>query len=167
MNRKIELAAYAPRYEQVTLDRIARFWGFHGGLVGVQEEDACCVREDLTCWTGEGHCLYVILEDGTDVGFVHLYRAGPIVMELADLFVDECRRGRGIATAAIALAEAEAKATPGVEAMILQVVTRNERALRLYHHLGYDTMSTVTLRKEFGKNRRDQQAQFLGLLFHI
>lgn len=125
------------------------------------------------CWTtcaagpAEDHRLYVILQDGQDVGFVHLYRAGPIVMELADIFVDKERRGQGIATRAIALAEQKAKEEPGVEAMVLQVVTRNEDALRLYHCLGYDTMSMVTLRKEFYENRRDRKADFLGMTFRI
>ena len=51
--------------------------------------------------------------------------------------------------------------------MTLQAVTRNEAALRLYHKLGYDTMSMVTLRKEFGENHRDKQAEFLGMTFQI
>ena len=93
--------------------------------------------------------------------------AEQIVMELADIFVDKERRGQGIATRAIALAEQKAKEEPGVEAMVLQVVTRNEDALRLYHRLGYDTMSMVTLRKEFYENRRDRKADFLGMTFHI
>lgn len=164
---KIELIAYDARYEEATLARIARFWGFHAGLVGAQEEEDDGVREDLARWTGEDHRLYVILADGADAGFVHLYRAGPIVMELADIFVDEACRGRGIATAAIALAEAEARAVPGVEAMVLQVVPRNENALRLYHALGYDTLSTVTLRKEFGENPRRRHAALLGLDFRV
>ena len=81
--------------------------------------------------------------------------------------MDKERRGQGIATRAIALAEQKAKDEPGVEAMVLQVVTRNEDALRLYHRLGYDTMSMVTLRKEFYENRRDRKADFLGMTFHI
>ena len=55
----------------------------------------------------------------------------------------------------------------GIEAMTIEVVTRNEAALHLYHKLGYDTMSMVSLRKEFGENRRDRQAEFLGLRFRI
>ena len=93
--------------------------------------------------------------------------AHAIELELADLFVDKSRRGQGIGTSAIALAEQKAKEEPGVEAMVLQVVTRNEDALRLYHHWGYDTMSMVTLRKEFYENRRDRKADFLGMTFHI
>ena len=84
-----------------------------------------------------------------------------------DVFVDEAMRGQGIASQAILLAEQQAQKIPGIEAMTLQVVTRNEAALRLYHKLGYDTMSMVTLRKEFGENHRDRQAEFLGMTFQI
>ena len=101
------------------------------------------------------------------MGFVHLQKIGPIVMQLEDIFVDEAMRGQGIASKAIALAEQEAQKISGIEAMSLQVVTRNEAAMKLYHKLGYDTMSMVTLRKEFGENHRDQKAEFLGMTFQI
>ena len=163
----IELILYTEQYRDATLRRIEAFWGFHSGLVGREDEaeqtesgEQSPVLDDLRRWTAEDHRLYVILQDGQDVGFVHLYRAGPIVMELADIFVDKERRGQGIATRAIALAEQKAKEE-------LQVVTRNEDALRLYHRLGYDTMSMVTLRKEFYENRRDRKADFLGMTFRI
>ncbi len=107
------------------------------------------------------------MQDEQDVGFVHLQRIGSIVVQLEDVFVDEAMRGQGIASQAILLAEQQAQKIPGIEAMTLQVVTRNEAALRLYHKLGYDTMSMVTLRKEFGENHRDRQAEFLGMTFQI
>ena len=169
-----ELILYTEQYFAATLRRIEAFWGFHSGLVGREDEaeqtesgEESPVLDDLRRWTAEDHRLYVILQDGQDVGFVHLYRAGPIVMELADIFVDKERRGQRIATRAIALAEQRAKEEPGVEAMVLQGGTRNEDALRLYHCLGYDTMSMVTLRKEFYENRRDRKADFLGMTFRI
>lgn len=167
----IELVRYSEQYRRATLRRIAAFWGFHSGLVGIEEElseeEDSSVTQDLQNWTGEDHNLFVILRDGANVGFVHLHKIGPIVMQLEDLFVDESMRGQGIATRAIALAEREAQKVEGIEAMTIEVVTRNEAALRLYHKLGYDTMSMVSLRKEFGENRRDRQAEFLGLRFRI
>lgn len=164
----IELIAYCPAYESATLARIACFWDFHDGLVGVHEDDYIdSARQDLMHWTQENHRLYIILADGQDVGFLHLTQPGPIVMELSDIFVDAEYRGRGVATAAIAQAEIHARAIPGIEAMVLQVVARNERALKMYRRIGFDTISTVTLRKEFGKNRRDTCTEFLGQIFHI
>ncbi len=145
---------------------IADFFGFHAGLVGRQDlaEGGNAILED---WRGDGHFVYLILEDACPVGFVHLQQIGPIVVELADLYVVPARRGQGIGTAAIGLAESLARQLPGIEAMTLQVMTRNTAALHLYHKLGYDTMSLVTLRKEFGENPRRQCAEFLGLSFRI
>ena len=142
----ITLTPYQPKYRQSTLKRIEAFWGFHRDLVQKTEEQQ---------------------PDEQDVGFVHLQRIGSIVVQLEDVFVDEAMRGQGIASQAILLAEQQAQKIPGIEAMTLQVVTRNEAALRLYHKLGYDTMSMVTLRKEFGENHRDRQAEFLGMTFQI
>ena len=170
--RMITLTPYQPQYRQITLKRIEAFWGFHRDLVQKTqeqppEEPDCLVIQDLESWTSNDHWLFVILQDEQDVGFVHLQRIGPIVVQLEDIFVDEPMRGQGIASQAILLAEQQAQKLPGIEAMTLQVVTRNEVALRLYHKLGYDTMSMVTLRKEFGENHRDKQAEFLGMTFQI
>ena len=168
----ITLTPYQPKYRQSTLKRIEAFWGFHRDLVQKTEEQQPDEQErlmmqDLENWTSKDHWLFVILQDEQDVGFVHLQRIGPIVVQLEDIFVDEPMRGQGIASQAILLAEQQAQKIPGIEAMTLQVVTRNEAALRLYHKLGYDTMSMVTLRKEFGENHRDRQAEFLGMTFQI
>ena len=169
--RMITLTPYQPEYRQSTLKRIEAFWGFHRDLVQKTEpqpeEQDRLVMQDLESWTSENHWLFVILQDEKDVGFVHLQRIGPIVVQLEDVFVDEAMRGQGIASQAILLAEQQAQKLPGIEAMTLQVVTRNEAALKLYHKLGYDTMSMVTLRKEFGENHRDRQAEFLGMTFQI
>lgn len=145
---------------------IADFFGFHAGLVGRDDlaEDGNAI---LAGWRGEDHVVYVILEGERPAGFVHLEKIGPIVVELADFYVVPALRGRGIGTAAIGLAEDAVRQMPGIEAMTLQVMTRNAAALRLYHKLGYDTMSLVTLRKEFGENPRKDTAEFQGLRFHI
>ena len=168
----ITLAPYQPKYRQRTLKRIEAFWGFHRDLLQRTEvqkldEQNRLMLQDLENWTSENHWLFIILQDEKDVGFVHLKRSGPIVVHLEDVFVDEPMRRQGIASQAILLAEQQAQKLPGIEAMTLQVVTRNEAALRLYHKLGYDTMSMVTLRKEFGENHRDRQAGFLGMTFQI
>lgn len=145
---------------------IADFFGFHAGLVGRQDlqEDGSSLLEE---WRGDGHFVYLILKDAVPVGFLHLQKVGPIIVELADLYVVPAQRGQGIGTAAIGLAETLVQQMPGIEAMTLQVMTRNTAALRLYHKLGYDTMSLVTLRKEFGRNPRQQSTEFLGLSFRI
>ena len=76
------------------------------------EEPDCLVLQDLESWTSENHWLFVILQDEKDVGFVHLQRIGPIVVQLEDVFVDEPMRGQGIASQAILLAEQQAQSFP-------------------------------------------------------
>ena len=72
---------------------------------------------------------------------------------------------QGIATEAIRLAEGIVRAKPGYTALCLDVVPRNESALRLYHKLGFDSLSLLTLRKELGENKRDRRENLLGLTF--
>lgn len=168
----ITLTPYQEEYRSNTLKRIGAFWGFHRDLVNKieqqnSEEENSSILPGFKKLDFGRPLVVVILQDRMDVGFVHLQKIGPIVMQLEDIFVDEAMRGQGIASKAIALAEQEAQKIPGIEAMSLQVVTRNEAAMRLYHKLGYNTMSMVTLRKEFGENHRDQKAEFLGMTFQI
>ena len=168
----ITLTPYQEEYRSNTLKRIGAFWGFHRDLVNKteqqdSEEENSSLLQDLKNWTSEDHWLFVILQDGADVGFVHLQKIGPIVMQLEDIFVQPPLRGRGIATAAIAQAEALCRQMPGIEAVTLQVVPRNEAALRLYHKLGYDTLSLVTLRKELGPNPRRRRLRLRGLTFRF
>ena len=164
----VELAPFSLRERAVLLRDIAAFWQHHAALVSKEETVALAQAEDtLKEWLGEGHTLFSIWADGQQAGFLHLQRTGPIVMQLEDIFVQPPLRGRGIATAAIAQAEALCRQMPGIEAVTLQVVPRNEAALRLYHKLGYDTLSLVTLRKELGPNPRRRRLRLRGLTFRF
>lgn len=96
-----------------------------------------------------------------------MQRTVPIVMQLEDIGVQPALRGQGIATAATELAEEICRRMPGIEAVTLQAVTRNEAVLRLYHKLGYDTLPLVTLRKEFGPNPHCRRLRFRGLSFRF
>lgn len=164
----VELVPFSLRERAVLLRDIAAFWQHHAALVSKEETVALAQAEDtLKEWLGEGHTLFSIWADGQQAGFLHLQRMGPIVMQLEDIFVQPPLRGRGIATAAIAQAEALCRQLPGIEAVTLQVVPRNEAALRLYHKLGYDTLSLVTLRKVLGPNPRRRRLRLRGLTFRF
>lgn len=63
-----------------------------------------------------------------------------------DVFVDEAHRGRGVAAAAIGLAEDHARGL-GVESMGLNVFGYNATARELYERLGYSTFA-VQMRKQ-------------------
>lgn len=169
----VMLEPYQPAHEAATLRRIAEFFGFHQALVaGPPQGNAPRSNHDdnspatLAEWLVHPHALFVILSGGASVGFIHLHFRGPSVAWIEDVFVDAEQRGQGIASSAIAAAEAIVMNTPGYTAVCLDVSPRNSGALRLYHKLGYTDLSLVTVRKELGESKRDKPLQLLGLDFN-
>ena len=163
---RVELTPFSPEEHDVIVHDIAAFWQHHASLANRDETITSEQAENtLLEWQGKGHTLFSIWACGKQAGFLHMQRIGPIVMQLEDIFVQPALRGLGIATSAIEQAEEICRRMHGIEAVTLQVVTRNEAALRLYHKLGYDTLSLVTMRKELGPNPRRRKLRFHGLSF--
>ena len=135
---RVELTPFSPEEHDVIVHDIAAFWQHHASLANRDEA--------ITSGTGGKHpagmagqraySFFSIWACGKQAGFLHIQRIGPIVMQLEDIFVQPALRGQGIATSAIEQAEEICRRMPGIEAITLQVVTRNEAALRLYHKLG-------------------------------
>jgi len=113
-------------------------------------------EETLAEWLLPPSKLYRIVADGVDAGFLRLCFRGGNVAWIEDIFVDPACRGRGYATAAIEEAERIVAADPRYTAVCLDVVPRNQAALHLYHKLGYDRLSLITVRKELRGDRRDR-----------
>lgn len=151
----------------------ADFFDFHGRLVGVQaspqerERLEKEVEETIVQWQEEPSVLYTILADGDFAGFLRLNYRGDQVAWIEDLYVCPELRGQGIARKAIGLAEKIVAEKPGYTAICIDVVSRNDRAIDLYYRLGYDSLSLLTMRKEFGENPRDRRTQVLGREFKI
>lgn len=169
----VELKTYDARYSDEMKADIADFFDFHGGLVGAQaspqereqlEKEA---EEIIAHWQESPSALYAVFAQGDYAGFLRLNYRGDQVAWLEDLYVRPALRGRGIAGKAIGLAEEIVASRPGYTAMCIDVVSRNDRAIDLYYRLGYDSLSLLTLRKEFGENPRDRRAQVLGREFRI
>ena len=166
----IRLLKYSEDFEAETLRRIAEFFGFHQALIKeITEEERKKVSseaaETLQDWQRGDNELYVILQNEETVGFLRLNYRGPIVAWIEDIFVDEDRRGQGIATAAISAAEDIVRGKAGYEAICLDVVPRNTAAMKLYHKLGFTDLSMLTLRKELNESKRDRPLELLGLKF--
>lgn len=165
----IQLIPYTEAFREETVRRVALFFGFHTALIqGEAALDEAALREadeTLSHWLSPDHELYLIRQGEENVGFLHIGYRGSIAAWIEDIFVDEGRRGQGIATEAIRLAEEIVRAKPGYTALCLDVVPRNEGALRLYHKLGFDSLSLLTLRKELYENRRDREETLLGFTF--
>ncbi|MDE6837399.1 MAG: GNAT family N-acetyltransferase [Acutalibacter sp.] len=167
----VELKEYAPSYEHDMKQDIADFFAFHGGLVGRQAEARTQAEQEametLKSWQQGRSALYAVLCEGEYAGFLRLDYRGDQAAWIEDLYVRPDLRGRGIASQAIRRAEGIVSARPGYTAMCMDVAPRNEKALRLYYRLGYDSVSLVTLRREFGENPRDRKTEFLGREFQI
>ena len=128
--------------------------------------DDTTARENLASWTKEDNELYEILGDGVSVGFIRLNWRGPEVCWIEDIFVEESLRGQGIAARAIGLVE-EVLQKRDVEGICMDVVPDNIPALRLYHRLGYDRLSIVTVRKDMQPFTTERIEQIGGLDFRV
>lgn len=167
----IDLIEYNAAFAQEVRTDIVDFFAFHGSLLGAREEICAQAEreaaETLEEWQQGRSDLYVILNDGSYAGFLRLNYRGDQVAWLEDLYVRPALRGQGAASEAIGLAEKIVSARPGYTAMCMDVVPRNEAAMRLYYRLGYDSVSLLTLRKEFGENPRNKKTEILGRTFRI
>lgn len=168
----VELVPYFDDFKEKTIHRIADFFGYHSSLIlgemKLTEENYKEAEETLSYWQSEDHELYLIKYDEIIVGFLHLWYKGSIVAWIEDIYVDYEYRSMGIATEAIHKAESIVQQNPQYTAISIDVVPRNESALRLYHKLGFDSISVLTLRKELkGDNKRDKKEKVLGLTFKI
>lgn len=158
---EIILTSYDDSTERTICRFITSFYRVHHSEVSEAQ-----AREVLADWGKEGHELYDILGDGVPVGFVHLHWRGAAVCWIEDIFVAEGFRGRGIASKAIGLVE-EALQKRGVEGICMDVIPDNTPALRLYHSLGYDRLSIVTVRKDMQPFSTERTEQIGGMEFRV
>lgn len=164
-----KLKKFGGKYKDETVDRIARYFGFSAGLhfgSDVPDEDRIkAAKKTLKEWTHGHDELFVILEDKETAGFVHInYRTGNTAW-IEDIYVDELKRGKGIAMRVIALSEDKIKAHRGYTSICLDASPDNKAALAFYHKLGYVTLGMITVRKELKKNDRKNEIEFLGLTY--
>lgn len=169
-NAMVKLLIYNQEYKNQSVIRIADFFGFHASLINgkreLQSENYIEAEKTLQSWMTENHELYMIDYDGTIVGFLHIGYRGENVAWIEDIYVDEKYRNIGIATKSIHLAEEIIKSKPAYTAICFDVSPRNEVALKLYHKLGYNNLSLITVRKELYENKRDQKQVVSGLPFN-
>ena len=167
----VTLTPYTAADKDAIILQIVDFFGFHAALLAQEAAEisaACREAEDTLCaWTRSAHALYCICFSGQNVGFLHIGYRGQSVAWIEDIFVEPAFRKRGIATQAITLAQEQIAQNPAYTAICFDVAPRNTAALKLYHKLGYDSLSLVTVRKELYSNPRDKSEQILGLDFKL
>lgn len=157
----ITLKDYNGEHEAQILHYIIAFFEAHH--MHPTETDA---REDLANWTDEGHDFYEILGNGALVGFIHICMRGSNVCWIEDIFVDEHLRRQGIASKAIGLIEKELQKR-NVKGICMDVVPDNLPALKLYHRLGYDRLSMITVRKDMQSFITEHSEQICDLKFRV
>ena len=122
-------------------------------------------KKTLKEWTHGNGELFVIVDEKDTVGFVHInYRTGNTAW-IEDIYVDELKRGQGIATRVIGLAEDKIKSHRGYTSICLEASPDNKAALALYHKLGYITLGMITVRKEIYKNDKKNETEIFGLTY--
>jgi [ribosomal protein S18]-alanine N-acetyltransferase len=85
-----------------------------------------------------GNRSYFVADDGEIIGHAALQETDePQAPAMSYLFIRSDRRGRGFGRELIALLEAEARKSPGVQALKLRVRTYNPRAMHLYAAVGF------------------------------
>jgi [ribosomal protein S18]-alanine N-acetyltransferase len=85
-----------------------------------------------------GSRSYFVAFDGEIIGHAALQETDePQAPAMSYLFIRSDRRGRGFGRELIALLEAEARKSPGVQALKLRVRTYNPRAMHLYEAAGF------------------------------
>ena len=165
----ITLTPYTEEMKSPLISWIADFYGFHAALLRgeseITEKEYIEAEKTLRTWLQPAHEVFGIQLRQTLVGFLHIGYRGETVAWIEDLYVAKPFREQGIATEAIHLTETIVQSRPGYTAICFDVVPRNEAALRLYHRLGYDCLSLLTVRKELYASDRDKTETLLGLEF--
>lgn len=157
----ITLKPYTPDYESVLAGYVVSFWDVHHSDVSLEE-----AKQTLSDWTKDDHHLFAICLNETAVGFIRTHNTSPTVCWIDDVYVDVPYRSRGIASEAIRLTEAALRAE-GVKSFCMEVVPDNLPALRLYHRLGYDRLSLITVRKDDEPFETERTETIAGLPLRV
>lgn len=118
----------------------------------------------LMYWRDKGTVYNIFLEDVL-VGFFYVRFGGQNVAWLEDIFIIEEYRGRGIGKFAIKILD-ELMEEKKVASMFVDVIPRNEGAIKLYRECGFDHLNIIQLRKNYDKNLDKQdEVEILGFNF--
>ena len=157
----ISLTPYSIEAESILAGFVVSFWNVHHSKVSIEE-----AKQTLRDWTQKDHHLFVILSDAEIVGFIRTHNTSPTVCWIDDIYVDTPHRGKGIASNAIHLTE-EALRNQGCRSFCMEVIPDNLPAMRLYHRLGYDRLSLITMRKDDDAFETERIESIAGLPLRV
>ena len=144
---EISLVSANEYTKDIAVKLIGEFWRVHNNYAQSLTE----TLTDYAEWTSKGHIFYLIKANEEFIGFAHLGSRGARIDWLEDLFILPAFQKRGLGGSVIALLESKVKEYS--DSMYLEVASRNLGAMRLYRKLGYDCLNTVTIRKDFHKEK--------------
>ncbi|MDD6466611.1 MAG: GNAT family N-acetyltransferase [Erysipelotrichaceae bacterium] len=148
---------------EIAIDLIKKFWKEHSNAILNSEE----AMADLNQWTKEGHRFYLINNHDRSIGFVHLGSRGCETDWLEDIFILPEYQGKGIGTYTIQLIEDIVKEYS--DSLYIEAAARNDKAIRLYHKMGYDCLNTITVRKDFHPDKYEviSQEKIMDMEFEV
>lgn len=145
----VKLVPYNNEKEEA-INLIISFWQVHNCITPCYKD----ALDDLNNWTKEGHLLYFICLDELKIGFIHLGSRGCEIDWLEDIFVLVDYQNKGIGSEAIRLVEDIVKTYS--DSLYIEAAARNIKAIRLYRKIGYDCLNTITIRKDFSKDKYEK-----------
>ena len=149
----IELVLVNEKLKDTALSLIKAFWLCHNNEVQNADE----TLEDYNSWTAKGHLFYLIAMGDEYIGFAHLASRGAQIDWLEDLFILPEYQRRGFGSQAVSMLETKVKQYS--ESLYIEVAARNLPAIKLYRKLGYDCLNTITIRKDFDKDKYNVKSQ--------
>lgn len=118
----------------------------------------------LMYWKEKGTIYNIFLED-VPIGFFYVRFGGQNASWLEDIFIIEEYRGRDIGKVALKKLD-ELMEAKRVVAMFVDVIPRNEGAIKLYRECGFDHLNIIQLRKNYDKRLdKQEEVEILGFKF--
>ncbi|OPX63548.1 MAG: ribosomal-protein-alanine N-acetyltransferase [Methanomassiliicoccales archaeon PtaB.Bin134] len=144
---------------------VTEFYNIHRRLTGspdkyLQTEEMS--EECLRNWQAGGSEVHCICCDGHLAGFLVLRYGGQNAAWLEEIYVAPEFRGRSAGREALRLVDGMMR-EKGIAALFVDVIPRNEDAIRLYLSSGFDHLNMLQLRKNFDASlNRDEEIEVLG-----
>ncbi len=113
-------------------------------------------KETLNNWLNE-NIFKVIVMDNREVGFIYYKKGGQDFAWLEDIFLLEEYRGKGYGKS-IVNHFFEVLKSDGVVSCVVNVIPRNEQAIKFYIECGFDHLNMIELRVNFDEslNKKDK-----------
>ena len=119
-------------------------------------------QKSLDDWSCSGKEVHCICCDGHLAGFLVLRFGEQRAVWLEELYVAPEFRGRSAGRTALQLLDRMME-EKGMLAMFVDVIPRNEDAIRLYTSSGFDHLNMVQLRKNYDRSLdKDEEVEVLG-----